>query len=386
MTFVFQQPASAGLLHAIDNCANGAHGGGGIFAFASRGGVDAFLSLPNVKAMLSKGHPFHLIVGIDAITNSEALICLDEHSRKYKKLTTEVFLHSKAPCTFHPKFSWFNSKDEISLITGSGNLTERGLGKQPTGQDANWEAFSIQSLKDADAATVSADIDAWLAAQRKAGTLRSLGDKDVLEKAMENARVRYASSGATKAPKAKPATAAAKHAPTTTAVALSVTQPSMAEVLVRELPKTRGGQGDIGQTAHRDFFGHHGTDKNIFMQYVDLNDSLHTVRKVWLFFNSASDNYRLELPESKENYEVGANDERMILVTVKLDARSFRYTLVRPGTDNPIYKKVATLFGKTKKGGRRLMRERFISADELQEAWDNVPSNLLPLSLPAVEP
>jgi hypothetical protein len=241
-------------------------------------------------------------------------------------------------------------------------------------------------LKGADAAAIAAGIDNWLVAQRKAGTLRSLEDERVLEKAMENARVRYATSAATKPAKTKPITPAAKHAPTTTTLALSVTQPSTVEVLVRELPKTRGGQGDIGQTAHRDFFGHQGKDKNIFMQFVDLNDSLHSVRKVWLFFNPASDNYRLELPESKANYEIGANDERMIVVAVKLDARSFRYTLVRPTTDKTIYKKVANLFGKTKKGGRRLMRERFTTADELLEAWDDVPSNLLPLSLPALEP
>ncbi|GGI19144.1 hypothetical protein GCM10008066_17610 [Oxalicibacterium faecigallinarum] len=267
------------------------------------------------------------------------------------------------------------------MITGSGNLTERGLGQKPGGQAANWEAFSTQSLEGETALAVEKEISDWLQAQAKAETLCSLDDPRVLEKAMANARVRY--NNGLKAP-AQPKAAAPKHA----AKALAVAAPALQqqEILIRELPSTRGGQGDIGQTAHRHFFGHDGTDKFIFTQYVELDGTLHAVKKVWLFYNAASNNYRLELPESKGQYEVGPNDERMILIAAKLDERSFRYTILRPITNQPAYKKVRLLFGPHPLAGRRLMKESYVSPDLLRDAWDDAPIDLLPISLPTAEP
>ena len=389
MTFVFQEPGAAKLLDALNNCSQNAVDGGGVFAFASTGGVNAIFSVPNIKAMLTAGRPFYLIVGIDAITNAEALLCIGEHISKHNKcLKAHVFLHDQAPSTFHPKFSWFKKEGGVSLITGSGNLTERGLGKQPAagGKSGNWEAFSIQSLTGADADSVLSEIGQWLTAQKAAGTLCTLDDPRVLEKALANAHIRY-TSGVKIPPKPKgeakpPVPALAKAADK--AIEPDNTLDTL-EVLIRELPKNRSGQGDIGQKAHNQFFGHKGTDKNIFMQYVDLSDTLHPVKKVWLFYNPASDNYRLELPESKNNYEIGNNDERMILVAVKLDSRSFRYTILRPKEDEKHYEKISQLLGPIK-GKRRLMRERFASTDELWEAWHKAPANLLPVQLPTPEP
>lgn len=383
MTFVFQQPGSAGLLDALNDGSKDAEAGGGVFAFASKGGVEAIFGLPNIAAMLTAGRPFHLIVGIDAITNAEALLCLGEKVAKYKKsLKAQIFLHDQAPSTFHPKFSWFSKQGGIFLITGSGNLTERGLGKQPGGQAANWEAFSIQSLSGKDANSAVTVINAWLAVQATAGTLCSLKDTRVLERAIANARVRYKAGGkaaATSKVKSKPQPQAQTNAVAGVEADLDTT-----EVLIRELSKNRGGQGDVGKAVLK-FFGHDGTKKNILMQHVDLDDKLHSVREVKLFSN-VSKNYRLELPESKDNYEIGDKDERMILVTVKLDQRSFRYTILRPNADKKHYDKISSLFSPAKKGGRRLMRERFASADDLLGVWDQAPSNLLPVCLPTPEP
>jgi len=389
MTFVFQQPGAAKLLEALNSCSLNAEAGGGVFAFASKGGVDAVFDLPNIKSMLAEGRQFHVIVGIDAITNAEALLCLGEKVSKYgKTLIAHVFLHAQAPSTFHPKFSWFKKNGGMSLITGSGNLTERGLGKQPAsgGQSGNWEAFSIQTLTGAEADSASNEISQWLAAQKTAGTLCSLDDSRVLEKAMANGQVRY-TTGWKRLSKPKgetklPAPAFAKAALGAVGAGNGL---DTLDVLIRELPKNRSGQGDIGQKALNEFFGHQGTDKHIFMQYVDLSDTLYPVRNVWLFFNSASDNYRLELPESKGNYEIGTKDERMILVAVKFDTRSFRYTILRPKADEKHYEKVSSLLGPVQ-GKRRLMRELFTSTDNLLDAWHNAPANLLPVQLPTPEP
>lgn len=385
MSFFFQQPGSAGLLDTLNDCSKDAEGGGGVFAFASKGGVEAIFGLPNISHMLKAGRPFHLIVGIDAITNAEALLSIGEKvSTHGKSLKAQVFLHDQAPSTFHPKFSWFQKQGRVSLITGSGNLTERGLGKQPGGQPANWEAFSVQSLSGADASTVSKEISAWLKAQGVAGTLLSLDDARVVEKALANARVRYSNGRKAAAkPKAKPQSGAQ---PPTAAAPAAASDFDSTEVLIRELPSTRGGQGDVGKTALDEFFGHRGADKYIFMQYVNLSDKPHSVRKVWLFVN-ASQNYRLELPESKGNYETGDHDERMLLVAVKLDQRSFRYTIIRPKSEQADYDKVSSLLGPAKKPSqRRLMRVLFTTSDDLRAAWPAVPGNLLPIRLPTAEP
>lgn len=384
MSFFFQQPDFPGLLKHLDECSQDAEGGGGLFAFATKGGIKTFFDLTHIEALLKAGRPFHLIVGIDAITNSESILQLEASVKEYgAALKINIFLHDRFPCTFHPKFAWFSRQGNLSLITGSGNLTERGLGKKPVGQAANWEAFSVQTLKGNDATSVQKQITDWLESQAEAGTLCQLDDQRVLDKAVANSRFRYTTAGPEKSK-----VASAQKAPAKAIVVTQVKKQSVenAEVLIRELPSTRGGQGDIGQEAHHHFFGHNGTDKNILMQYVGLDNTLQPVRKVWLFYNPASDNYRLELPESKNNYEKGPDDERMILVASKLDERSFRYTIIRPIANKSDYKKVSSLFPPYIKAGRRLMKKNYVSADDLRAAWSDVPNNLLPIHLATLEP
>jgi len=91
MSFVFQQPGTARLLQAIDGAALNAESGGGFFAFASKGGIDEFFACPNISLMLQQGSSFQLIVGIDAITNAEALLCLSEKVSQFQGLIVNVF-------------------------------------------------------------------------------------------------------------------------------------------------------------------------------------------------------------------------------------------------------------------------------------------------------
>lgn len=392
MAFVFQQPGEKSLLEAINTAAHNSSGGGGLFAFATKGGIEAFFALPNITSLLNSGFEFQLIVGVDAITNSEALLSLQDKVRQYGPgLKVSVFYHENAFSTFHPKFSWFLTPAGVSLITGSGNLTERGLGVQrlPEGKSSNWEAFSLQSLSGDDAEIVVGGISTWFKDQADAGALCELNDARVVEKAFANAQVRYAPNRNKKKIKAFAVAVVPEDEIQERVVVQTVAvepEPDLLDVLVRELPSTRGGQGDIGREAHSEFFGHSGTDKYIYMQFVELGDKLHPVKKVWLFYNPASANYRLELPESKVDYEIGASDERMILVATRLDSRSFRYTLLRPLTDKKYYDQVASLLGPIKRGGRRLMRQNFISSGTLKTVWPEAPSSLLPLPLPVSEP
>ncbi|MES2984319.1 MAG: hypothetical protein V4735_03930 [Pseudomonadota bacterium] len=67
MAFVFQQPNTSSLLDTINAAAHGADSGGGVFAFASKDGIEALLGCSHLTAMASEKKPFQLIVGMDAI-------------------------------------------------------------------------------------------------------------------------------------------------------------------------------------------------------------------------------------------------------------------------------------------------------------------------------
>lgn len=390
MTFVFQPPGTARLLEAIDAAAENSFKGGGVFAFASKSGIEAFFACPNILSMLSENRPVHLIVGIDAITNAEALLCLSEKIEQFPDaLTANVFFHEQPNSTFHPKFSWFQHETSLRLITGSGNLTLRGLG-QVVPLSGNWEAFSIQNFEGADAQSAIQEIEGWINEQHAQGSLCSMEDVRVREKAMKNGLVRFVAK-----PTRSSATASPEQAITETPEVGALAQPILSEreqdryeILIRELPKNRPGQGDVGKNVHENFFGYEGVDKTILLQHVSLDNELKTVLPVWLFFNPASANYRLELSAMdgvRYEDEISSDDGRIIIVATKLDSRSFRYTLLLPISTPEHYEKVSALLGPIR-GGRRLMREKFVSPEALSTAWPEAPSNLLPVIIPTPEP
>ena len=383
MTFVFQQPGTAKLLEAIDSAALNAKSGGGVFAFASKEGIDAFFARPNISAMLSKQRPFHLIVGIDAITNADALLCLSEKLVQFSGvLTVDVFYHAHPNSIFHPKFSWFRNESELRLVTGSGNLTLRGLGQISTSNlpSGNWEAFSVQSLTGVSAKTTNQSIDDWLAEQRSAGKLCSIEDQRVRDRAMSNGRVRFLSTP-TAVQQAEPSGISA---PVINAIPVDGIEFGTPEVLVREIPKNRSGQADVGQKALTEFFGYEGQAKNILIQQVSSANDLGSALEIRLFVSLPSVNYRLELHAMSDlEYEIAGDDSRMLLVATKLGRRSFRYTIL-PVTD-PDYGHVVALLGPLPQG-RRFMREVRISPEELLAAWKTAPTNLLPVDLLTPEP
>lgn len=373
-SFVFQQPGSAKLLEAMDAAADGADCGAGVFAFASTGGIEALFSVPALAKMLARRKPFHLIVGVDAITNAEALLCIaDKQAQHRQALTAEVFFHKHPASTFHPKFAWFLKGQKLHLITGSGNLTLRGLGQVSAARPApgNWEAFSVQVLAGEVAQSAKRAIDSWLNTQRAAKALRSLGDEMVKSQAMANGLVRYV-AGPVRPRGRAAATAAAPRAVPVDDIGFQAQ-----DILVRELSSNRHGQADVRKDALSDFFGYSGKKKDVLVQHVSLADQLGPAKKIPLFVNK-SRNYRLELNAIADfSYDVAADDSRMILVATKLDRRSFRYTIV-PVT-SPDHVSLVALLGPMKRG-RRLMREKRVTGDELRQAWAGAPDNLLPMA------
>ena len=373
-SFCFQQPGSAAFLDAIERAATGADEGAAMFAFASSGGVDAFFQVPGVADMLRQRKPFHLVVGIDAITNAEALLCIeDKRNLSRSALTAEVFIHEHPASTFHPKFVWFRHGDEVRLIAGSGNLTTRGLGIVSVVAQApgNWEAFGEHVLHGAAARTTVQNLRNWAATQRAVQNLRLLNDEQVRARAMTNGLVRFSTgrlpgAGAGAAP-----------------VPVDDETFEVLDILVRELPKNRPGQADVGKTALSQFFGFASGAKDVLLQHVSLENHLGKTEKIRLFTNE-SQNYRLELRAMAGfPYHIGADDGRLILVATKLDRRSFRYTIVP--VDSPAHTQLSNLLGFIGRG-RRFMREKRVTGDELRASWPAAPVNLLPITVTTLTP
>ncbi len=142
MSFQIQDPtwsSSKYLLEEILEICQTANAGGGMFAFASPGGVKLLLNDPDFEAFLSRS-PFDLIVGVDAVTNVPALNAIGQSEACHPKLKARVFFDENSNALFHPKFVWLCNESEAFWIVGSGNLT-------PGGMRGNIEAFAVSRLE-----------------------------------------------------------------------------------------------------------------------------------------------------------------------------------------------------------------------------------------------
>ncbi len=125
---VYLFEAIIGALPEATSCA-------GIFAFASRAGVDALFGQPEMRSFLTRS-TMSLLIGLDAITNRDTLQRLQELETEHADLSVRVF-RNPTSALFHPKIARFQYADgSRSMIVGSGNLTPGGLRQ-------NFEAFSV---------------------------------------------------------------------------------------------------------------------------------------------------------------------------------------------------------------------------------------------------
>lgn len=150
----------------------------GVFAFASRGGIEDLLQDEDFEAFMAGDGRALVVVGIDAVTNQGALALLLELSDQWPNLEVRVFHNDIAPL-FHPKLARFTRNDgSCVMIVGSGNLTPGGLRQ-------NIEAYSkaeIQAEELGDSATI-VSLDEFLA--RHEDRIRAIDD-EAMERAARN--------------------------------------------------------------------------------------------------------------------------------------------------------------------------------------------------------
>ena len=177
--FCIQDPTDENtpyLYEAILAAASGAVSWRGLYAFASQAGIRLLIDDPLVQKCMRDGCDVELVIGIDAVTNRQALEYLQElEGRPGSRLHPKVFW-TKPTGLFHPKISDFTYQDGgRTLIVGSGNLTPGGL-------RTNFEGYLVLSAS-ANEQLEAFALDEFLV--RHAGDIRSIDD-DALERAARN--------------------------------------------------------------------------------------------------------------------------------------------------------------------------------------------------------
>ena len=167
-------PDTVYLFEAVIGAVRGATSCAGIFAFASRAGVDSLFGDPEIRNFLANS-TMSLLIGLDAVTNRDTLQRLRELEAEHSDLTVRVF-RNPTHALFHPKVARFEYADgSRSMIVGSGNLTPGGLRQ-------NFEAFSVVRSATGEVIDFS-PWDRFLA--EHADDIRPI-DQEALERAAQN--------------------------------------------------------------------------------------------------------------------------------------------------------------------------------------------------------
>lgn len=319
MTLHIQDPESPNALSLheaiLANC-HGAISGGGAFAFVTREGGELLLRDESFAPLATNG-TFELIVGVDEITNVRALEALQEISDEFAGITIRVFHHNSGGRIFHPKFCWFRYETGGSLITGSGNLTSRGL-------RSNWEAFTITPLSPQEIDDIEAIWTGWTTLHND--ILYAPDNADILERAARN--IRIPTPGRRRR-------AGTRRGTVTRDPNIDTFDPPQQnnDVLIAEIPRasTRWNQANFDMDNFQNFFGMTigNTQLIALLQHVNANGTLDPMERrpgVAVL----SQNYRLELHAAAGlDYPTTG---RPIGVFVRLSARNFRYRLLMPTT------------------------------------------------------
>lgn len=374
---IIQKPGTGELLNQLNIAAEGAIAGGGAFAFASKAGVEALLDQENILT-LANTNEFILIVGVDAVTNLDAIKTLQFKQESLPGLNVKIFCHDNTNSTFHPKFCWFQRPNNTILIAGSGNLTYAGLGGTQGTTDGNWEAFTIRQLFNDDANPIHQVWETWIEEANQQNLLHEIDDDIVIKKAVNNSRV-WPTKVIRRVSKKTPASKTSIPVEFEAVTVEGSEYANKAQIV--EISRNRWPQADLGQSVLCNFFGFDEKSHNreILIQHVNSDNSLGEIEKRHMILNQ-SRNYRFELGAGRGlEYAVGDNDDRPLVVFVQLGSDVFRYHLLMP--DSETHKKLIKVLGNKESGSRRVMRKKQINIEKLLELCPKLPSLLFPTIL-----
>ena len=326
----------------------------GVYAFASRGGVEHLIEDPVVLNYMCAGGEIDLLVGIDAVTNRSTLERLRELEHQHHRFRPRVFWNESTGL-FHPKVSDFTYEDgRRTLIIGSGNLTPGGLMN-------HFEGYAVISVDRTEELDISA-LDEFL--KRHATDIRSIDD-EALERAARNL-VRPAQNSrwiedivvprkrrrAATAPRPVPA--------------------SMSDrVLIAQVPKAGGRWAQVHFNADvvRDYF--RITDlqtHRVYLTHVATNGVQGEVEVRPCVFSETNRNHKIEISAAKgQDYPEG---KPPLLVFREHGLRTFDYMLLMP--DENSYGPLMELTKRLPSLGRGLPRV-ITDMNALANSWPDCP-------------
>lgn len=358
--FHFQDPASANttyLLEAIIDASRGATSCSGVFAFASRGGVDSLIGDREIQDFL-QASPMSLLVGIDAVTSRDTLVRLQELEQEFSGLTVRVF-HNPTNALFHPKIARFEYQDgRRTMIVGSGNLTPGGLRQ-------HFEAFSVTRSE----ADETLDLTSWdRFLHEHDGDIRTIDD-GALERAAQNVvrggrRLRDVEPDVEREPGATDATASQ----------LVDIEPAVRRsdrFLIAQVPRAgeRWHQIHFNRDVIERFFRvQPGTAQRVFLLECRHDGTLAEQEVRPCVYSDANQNPKIEVASHPgEPYPQAG---RPIAVYRELQVRSFAYMLLMPG--DPGYGEMRALTEELPSVGRGVPRV-MANAAHIRSVWHASP-------------
>lgn len=373
---VIQDPTnlqSTYLLESLLDALRSAEELAGAFAFASSAGVRLFTQDDSFRHV-AHNYPVDLVVGVDAVTNINALESLTAVANEFPKVKVRAFMNPRPASLFHPKFCWTRNKSGGHLITGSGNLTEGGL-------LGNWEAYTIQEL---DLGSIAAVQSTWMKwTTQHAAALLPLDDAEVWKLASENNVLAREGDLPTLVAPRRPAAipeeptagqvARARDEEPATTQALADT----AKVLIAEIPRgsDRWNQVNFHFEDFVNFFGaQEGSHRLFVFRHVNANGTMADYERNRPPVAVKSRNFRFELAAgSGKNYPTVG---RPIGVYIRVATRTFFYRLLFP--DDPEFSTVDDLLRSHAGAPGNKMRTVRMTVADLRREWPNAPFWKLP--------
>lgn len=355
--FCMQDPSDPGtryLYEAIIEAAAEATTWRGMYAFASRGGVNQLVEDPVIQRLMERGGIVDLIVGIDAVTNQPTLERLRELSLRHSEFRPRVFWNGTSGL-FHPKISHFGYPDGAGrLIVGSGNLTPGGLMH-------NFEGYSVLSSA-ADEVLELSSLDDFLV--RHARDIRPI-DQEALDRAALNVIRAVAGVPRPRPPVTGGVRPTRAHAAATRAGAV------LDRVLIAEVPAAGGRWAQVhfnGDITEQYFRLTDISIQRVYLTQVHQDGSRGDEEVRPCVFSPANRNHKIEIGAAR--HLLYPSGDRPLLVFRERQVRVFDYMLLMPA--QPGYAQILSLLRRLRSIGRGAHRS-ITDLQQLSGAWRQCP-------------
>ena len=356
LSVCIQDPTHTGttyLYEAILAAATRASNWRGLYAFATRDGVDHLIEDRVVHDLMDRGGAIDLIVGIDAVTNRATLERMLELEGRHVNFRPKVFWNEHGGL-FHPKISDFGLTDGgRTLIVGSGNLTPGGLMR-------NFEAYTVITAGREERIDISA-VEEFLV--RHGDGIRNI-DEEVLERAARNIVRPIAGAGP-----GGVHVRGARMAPRASGVRPAVT---FERILLAQVPRAGGRWAQVHFNAQviRDYFRLSRLEtERVYLTRVLADATRDEVEVRRCVFSAASNrNHKIEIGAAKHlQYPQGVPP---LLVFRERQLRTYDYILLMPGENG--YGPLLNLSNRLPSPGRGFARP-VTDISALRRAWPDCP-------------